>query len=197
MGINTGATYKNTDKDSVNNVSEALYNYLNEDNTLLVSFFGVNNSFIVIGVLWFLGLLSFSTMLYFIMKKLVDIGEEKPVSDRDKEDPIDVEAQQVSESTTNPMNGGCRKNKTKQKGGGKKILKPKLLDRFNKILVVLLLVFALIINHYYNKGRTNLETRNYLNEIRKSKNKIFKKEEDYNIPKDSQPSDVVFGGQFI
>lgn len=194
MGIDTGATYKKTDKESVNNVSEALYNYLNEDNTFLVSFFGgVKESFIGIGATWFLGLFFFSTMLYFIMKKLV--GEENPIA---------VEAQHVVEAnptfkkTGNPQQGGCRKNKTKQKGGGK-ILKPKLLDRFNKILVVLLLVFALIINHYYNKGRTNLETRNYLNEIRrlKNKNQDFKKEEDYNIPKDSQPSDVVFGGQFI
>lgn len=203
MGINTGATYKNTDKESVNNVSEALYNYLNEDNTFLVSLVGVNTSFIVIGVLWFLGLLLLSMILYSIVKSKV--GSNK------KEEQIAVDAQPVVKAqpvveenpayneTENTQLGGCRKNKTKQQGGGKKILKPKLLDRFNKILVVLLLVFALIINHYYNKGKTNLETNNYLNEIRrlKNKNQDFKKEEDYNIPKDSQSSDVVFGGQFI
>ena len=89
----------------------------------------------------------------------------------------------------------------KQGGGGikdiSKKIKPKILNKFNRWLIIILLVFAILINHFYNKNRSRLENKNYIREIKrtqKKNKKIVTKEKEINK---HNLSDTVFGGYFI
>lgn len=90
----------------------------------------------------------------------------------------------------------------KQGGGGikdiSKKIKPKILNKFNRWLIIILLVFAILINHFYNKNRSRLENKNYIREIKRTQReknkKIVTKEKEINK---HNLSDTVFGGYFI
>lgn len=98
--------------------------------------------------------------------------------------------------------GGEKVKNVKQGGGGikdiSKKIKPKILNKFNRWLIIILLIFAILINHFYNKNRSGLENKNYIREIKRTQreqNKKFViKEKEINK---HNLSDTVFGGYFI
>lgn len=107
------------------------------------------------------------------------------------------------------MEGGGKNKSIKmggyrsQKGGGiKKDLKilSKTIKKFNRWLIILLLIFAIIINYFYQNNKINLNRINYLQEINKKKKNINNENNENNKTKHQNfnyiPS-VVFGGQLI
>ena len=86
-------------------------------------------------------------------------------------------------------------------GGGKrnilpKNILPKTLKKFNKWLIIFLLVLAILINYFYNSNRSTMHKKNYIQEMKKerSRNNIQVKEENKNL---SYEPSIVFGGQFV
>ena len=87
--------------------------------------------------------------------------------------------------------------------GGKRNILPKTLNKFNKWLIIFLLVLAILINYFYNSNRSTIQHKNYLQEIKRKRekekersfnNNIQVKEENKNL---SYEPSIVFGGQFI
>lgn len=108
--------------------------------------------------------------------------------------------------TINPMSkdndegdikiGGYRS----QKGGGiKKDFKilSKTIKKFNRWLIILLLIFAIIINYFYQNNKINLNRINYLQEINKKKKNINKQNNKTKHQNFNYIPSVVFGGQLI
>jgi preprotein translocase subunit SecG len=123
--------------------------------------------------------------------KMLDIAKSRPESSGETDNPI---------GKNGDMSGG-------QRGGKRNILPknilPKTLNKFNKWLIIFLLVLAILINYFYNSNRSTMHKKNYIQEIKrkreKEKERSFKKniqvkEENKNL---SYEPSIVFGGQFI
>ena len=81
--------------------------------------------------------------------------------------------------------GGIKKNNIKQN--------KKTINKFNKWLILLLLIFSLIITYFYNNNKENLYKIDYIKQINKNNKKEIETIEtklDNNILN-------VFGGKFI
>jgi hypothetical protein len=91
-----------------------------------------------------------------------------------------------------------------QKGAGKKNIPknilPKTLNKFNKWLIIFLLVLAILINYFYNSNRSTKHKKNYIQEIKRKREKEKERSFNKNIKENKnlsyEPS-IVFGGQFI
>ena len=106
------------------------------------------------------------------------------------------------EGTPDPVSKDAGKMTGGQRGGKINILS-KTLNKFNRWLIIFLLILAILINYFYNSNRSNMYKKKYLHELRTSSRQGMKrsfnkniqvKEENKNL---SYEPSIVFGGQFI
>ena len=136
-----------------------------------------------------LGILIFISVIIIIFSA----PERVQVAIRDKQIRDFNKMLDIGRPHGNPMAGGQR--------GGKRNILPKnilskTLNKFNKWLIIFLLVLAILINYFYNSNRSTMHKKNYIQEMKKerSRNNIQVKEESKNL---SYEPSIVFGGQFI
>ena len=92
--------------------------------------------------------------------------------------------------------------KNRQEGGSLNTTK---INKYNKWLIVFLLIFAMIITHYYKKQRGTQKDKQYIQKLKeKSSEKINNLQNDQNDQNDQSNSGVqpyqpisVFGGQYL
>jgi hypothetical protein len=90
----------------------------------------------------------------------------------------------------------------KSKGKSKEKFNIKL-NKYNKWLIIILLLFAMIITHYYKKNRNNIENQQYLQQMKDKQNlqhlqhlQQMKENRSSKEIKQAQPISV-FGGQYL
>ena len=91
-----------------------------------------------------------------------------------------------------------------QKGGVKQIKKKlnlsKIINKFNKWLIILLLIFSILIVHYYKKNQEILHKKYHLNQTQiknQYKNQYEKNSEKKNFQNNNSNQSKIFGGRFI
>jgi preprotein translocase subunit SecG len=140
-------------------------------------------------------------ILSFIGLMFISVGVamlSKPKDEESKWVVHDMDGTMRAVPATPGQGGGERR----QKGAGKKNILPKnilpkTLNKFNKWLIIFLLVLAILINYFYNSNRSTMDKKNYIQEMKKKRSRkenIQVKEENKNL---SYEPSIVFGGQFI
>lgn len=157
----------------------------------------------ILGAMTYIGEGDTSTIrfLSFIVLMFISVGiamSSKPKDEESKWVVHDMDGTMRAVPATPGQGGGERR----QKGAGKKNILPKnilpkTLNKFNKWLIIFLLVLAILINYFYNSNRSTMDKKNYIQEMKKKRSRkenIQVKEENKNL---SYEPSIVFGGQFI
>ena len=159
-------------------------------------------------------------MLYLIFGGIVSviitfIGVIKLYTDRNQKKSErrenEVMVRDAQDTILKNMSGGSldiKNQKSKGKSKGKSNVKSKekfniKLNKYNKWLIIILLLFAMIITHYYKKNRNNIENQQYLQQMKDKQNlqhlqhlQQMKENRSSKEIKQAQPISV-FGGQYL
>jgi len=176
--------------DLLNLEPDSLNDFCNEDISL-------RDIWWVCGIGWVLSLLSYIFSLFNQANK-TDPGAIPDLSPGHDE----------AEGSEGVLSGGQRGGGLPKKSKGKK---GKKLNRYNKWLIIILLIFAILISYFYNKNISTIQKKNYLQELKKERSsriKNLEKEIENNNQnniqemqgvqeiQETQPL-IVFGGRFL